>query len=58
MAKNMVIICISKITNDLKEKLLYSVPTFLGGKLTFTEVQDLQKSITTDKKYLNTMHNI
>ena len=54
----MVIICISKITNDLKENLLYSVPTFLGGKLPFTEVQEWQKSITIDKKYFNTMHNI
>ena len=54
----MAIIYISNITNDLKEKRLHSVPTFLGGKLPFTEVQDLQKSITINKKYLNTMHNI
>ena len=47
--KNIAIICISKITNDLREKRLHSVPTFLVGKLPFTEVQDLQKSITIDK---------
>ena len=45
----MAIICISKITNDLRVKRLHSVPTFLVGKLPFTEVHDLQKSITIDK---------